>query len=422
MPVAPEEGQGLEVFFEGRKAGSLSLDPSRRFVFRYDPRFLSSRDARPLSVSLPLRPEPFPDDASRPFFANLLPESGVRRAIARQLGVSDENDFALLEALGGECAGAVSLWPPGERAPEEEQGGYREVSRGEIAVLVAALPRRPLLRARAGMRLSLAGAQDKLPVLLEGGRIFVPEGGASSSHILKPAIPGLEGTVENEAFCMLLAARAGLSVPGVAVLSLPPPVLVVERYDRQRRAGRLARVHQEDFCQALGLLPSEKYESEGGPGLVRCFELIARHSSRSLLDRKALIRWVIFDALIENADGHAKNLSLLHAPEGIRLAPFYDVLCTAVYAELSRKLAMKVGGENRPDWIQKRHWERFAAEIGVKPGLVLGYCRDLARRLPGLTSAVRAELDLGLGATETIAKVSARLEKACRRMEARLEG
>jgi serine/threonine-protein kinase HipA len=334
-----------------------------------------------LSHALPLRPEAFAPDQARPFFTNLLPESNVRRLITEKLHISEKNDYALLEAIGGDCAGAFSLWPEGRKPPTKE--GRRPIRQGELGAWLSNIPQRPLIQAAEGLRLSLAGAQDKLPVISEGDNLWLPEGISASTHILKPAIERLEDSVGNECFCLQLAAAVGLPVVPAKIFEKPSPYLLVERYDRLRDAsGKVRRLHQEDFCQALGVLSENKYEAEGGPSLVDCFRILAEESSHLLEDRRSLLRWIIFNVLIGNADAHAKNIAILRLPSGVRLAPFYDLLSTAVYPNLSRKMAMKIGDENRLDWIQARHWDRMAQAIEVKESLVRNYAVELAAALP----------------------------------------
>lgn len=370
----------LSIYLGDAFVGHLWLDQQRRFTFQYSANWTGNPSAIPLSISLPLRTEPFSDDAARPFFANLLPEADVRRAVARRLGISEQNDFALLEAIGGECAGAVSALPKG--IPKTSKGEYRLISEDELHELVKTLPSRPFLAGEEGVRISLAGAQNKLPVYVEADSVYLPLGDFPSSHILKPRIRDLPGTVENEAFCMALAGHEGLAVPPSAIRRRMDSLYLVERYDRKREpGGKLARLHQEDFCQALGIAPDQKYESEGGPSLSRCFSLLKEVSIRPSADQKQLLSWVVFNYLTGNADAHAKNISLLLTEQGPVLAPFYDLMCTAVYSGVTDHLAMKIGGEKRPGWIHLRHWERFAEEVGIKPKLVVETLRQMAARI-----------------------------------------
>lgn len=362
--------EGLNVYLRGDKVGRLWLDAGRRFVFAYDSDWLAGETAVPLSLRLPLRAEPYEDEHARPFFANLLPESELRRVIARKLGLSEQNDFALLVAVGGECAGAVSLLPEG--TVPTGAGSYRALNDDELNDLVDELPKRPMLAGEEGIRLSLAGAQNKLPVFFNGQQVSVPLGDAASSHILKPPIAHYPHTVENEYFCMCLAEGVGLSVPSVSLLHKRQSLYLIERYDRKHTTqGGIERVHQEDFCQALGIAPDQKYEKEGGPSLQQCFKLLRERSVLPVADVRALLDWVIFNYLIGNADAHGKNISLLLTQQGPHLAPFYDLMCTAVYPELAKKIAMKIGGDDRPGWIIERRWQSFAEEIGIAYKLVL---------------------------------------------------
>jgi serine/threonine-protein kinase HipA len=354
----------LNVYLGTDKVGRLWLDAGRRFIFQYDSDWLASEAAVPISLALPLQADAFSNDQARPFFANLLPESDLRRMIARKLGLSEQNDFALLEAVGGECAGAVSLLP--DEIPPVGEGGYRALEDDELNALIADLPKRPMLAGEEGIRLSLAGAQNKLPILFNGKQVSLPMGTAPSSHILKPPIPQYPDSVQNEYFCMELALRVGLAIPSVMILQKQQPLYLVERYDRRwLPEGELHRVHQEDFCQALNTLPDQKYEKEGGPSLQQCFTLLRDRSVLPVADVRALLQWVIFNYLIGNADAHGKNVSLLLTEQGPFLAPFYDLMSTAVYPGLAERLAMRIGGEDRPDWIIERCWRRFADDVGI---------------------------------------------------------
>ena len=369
----------LDVYFREHLVGHLWLDERRRFVFGYDAGWLKQKGAIPLSLSLPPREELYMDDTARSFFANLLPEAEIRKMIARQLGISGQNDFAMLREIGGECAGAVSVLP--EDSSPLEKPGYRELDEEELHKIITELPRRPLLVGEKGVRLSLAGAQNKLPIYMEDDKIFIATGNAPSSHILKPPIQGLDETVENEAFCMMLASRMGLSIPKLTIRQGRDRLYIIERFDRENKEGKILRLHQEDFCQALGVLPDQKYESEGGPPLAQCFALLKENSASPAVDQKALLSWVIFNFLIGNADAHAKNLAIIYTDRGPRLAPFYDLISTRAYPTLTDKFAMRIGGENRPDWIQSRHWERFSVEVNIKPRLVLQTLGEMGQNI-----------------------------------------
>lgn len=412
---ATTAGERLAVYLHDEPVGHLWLDNRGHYVFQYAPQHLAAPAAMPLSLSLPLRPEPFEDDAARPFFANLLPEAEIRRVLARRLRISAGNDFLLLKAIGGECAGAVSLLPEGQTP--REAPGYRELDEASLDRTVAALPATPLLAGERGIRLSLAGAQDKLPIYLRDVRIFLATGNAPSTHILKPPIRALTGTVHNEAFCMALAGAMGLPVAEAAIHTGIEPLLIVRRYDREWTAeGQVRRLHQEDFCQALGILPDQKYEAEGGPSLVRCLALTAQRSVRPAADLMALLRWVVFNVLVGNADAHAKNLSLLLTPPGPRLAPFYDLLCTRVYESLNDRLAMRIGGENRPAWIQPRHWLAFATEANIKPGLVMEVLTTMAGEIPAKAEATAVAIGGRYGGNDILPRILEVIGKTARKL------
>ncbi len=382
----------------------LSCDKQQRFSFQYDPEWGVREDVPPLSLSLPFQKDPYSDAKARPFFTNLLPESFVREAVAKKLGISPRNEFALLEALGGECAGAITLLEPGVAI--EKQSGYRELYPEKFHELIQEIPKKPFFAGENGIRLSLAGAQNKLPVYLEGGRVFLPKGSSASSHIIKPNIEIVEQSVRNEAFCMALAQRIGLKVPRVQVLTVPDELYVVDRYDRYRSEnGKVHRLHQEDFCQAIGFMAESKYESEGGPSLADCFSLLDRFSTHPALDRKALIDWITFNYFIHNADAHAKNLSLLLTSDEIRLAPFYDLMCTGVYEWINQKLAMKIGRENRTDWIRDRHWTRMAKDVGIGAKFVLQTVRNMAKQIVDTADQVASEQQAKWGPASIIGRI-----------------
>lgn len=370
----------LQVYWERRLVGELTQEEGT-LAFSYDRDYRSLRGAQPLSRQLPLREAEFGNAAASAFFSNLLPEGGIRRQVARQLGVSAENTFALLEGIGGDCAGAVSVLRPGE--VPLKSGRYRPISPEELARELASLPAHPFLAGDEGVRLSLAGAQNKLPLFVEQGAYFIPEGNLPSSHILKTAIERLEDTVTNEAFCMNLAGRVGLVVPEARVVDINgEKVYLIERYDRVRGpSGCVERLHQEDFCQALGVSPELKYEQEGGPGFAQCFRLVEAWSVEPTLDTLSLLRWALFNFLIGNADSHAKNLSFLYHAGSVRLAPFYDLLSTAVYERVNNKFAMKMGGQKDPRYLMAQDLAAFAKEAGIGLRTVKGQLAELSEKV-----------------------------------------
>jgi len=266
----------------------------------------------------------------------------------------------------------------------------------DLLKLLVEMPRRPMLAGDSDMRLSLAGAQDKLPVLVVGDRIGLPLFGSPSTHILKPAIEGIEGSVFNEGFCMALARAMGLDAAPSQIRRVQgQPYLLVKRYDRlpveHTPAAPTQRLHQEDFCQALGVPPELKYQNEGGPDLAKAFALLRSATRPNAPHVLKLLGSVLFNTLIGNHDAHAKNFSLLCTPQGAVLAPMYDALCTAVYPQLTDKMAMKIGGKDRFAELHARHWEQFAVSAGLSPAQVKKQVKRVAERLPQQVRLVRAE-------------------------------
>ena len=405
----------LEVWLFADRVGTLALVDGR-LSFRYAPGWLSRPDALALSASLPLQAEPFDDRTSRPFFAGLLPEGQMRRLIAQRFQVSGQNDFALLDHIGGECAGAVSFLEPGQALRTSAQGDdVQWLSDEEVVALLDELPRRPMLAGRDGLRLSLAGAQDKLPVVFDGERIGLPLDGTPSSHILKPAIHAVEDSVINEGFCMALAEAMQLKPAKAKIhVVLDRPFLLVERYDRVVIApGHRQRLHQEDFCQALGVVPEMKYQNEGGPDLTQCFDLVRRATRPSAPQVLRLFDCVIFNALIGNHDAHAKNFSLLYSGKPPVLAPLYDTLSTAVYPTLTPKMAMKIGSKYKFSEVQARHWDQFAEAAGLAKAQAKRRVLSLAKSLPASARKLQSEPGHNFAGNGVVERINALIEQRC---------
>lgn len=405
----------LEVWLFAERIGILALIEGR-LNFRYSPDWLSCPDAVPLSSALPLQAEPFDDRHARPFFAGLLPEGQLRRLIARQFQVSNQNDFALLDHIGGECAGAVTLLEPGQATSSPGQGNdIQWLSNEEIVAVLDELPHRPMLAGKKGLRLSLAGAQDKLPVVFDGVRMGLPGNGVPSSHILKPAIRTLEDTVTNEGFCLALAEAMQLKPARSQVHSVSGrPFLLVERYDRVVDArGRRQRLHQEDFCQALGVVPEMKYQNEGGPDLAQCFDLVRRVTRPGAPQILRLFDYVIFNALIGNHDAHAKNFSLLYVGDTVVLAPLYDTLSTAVYPALTPRMAMKIGSKYRFGEVQARHWEQLAEAVGLGKAQSRKRILALARSLPPVAHKLQSNPEHGFVGHAVVEHIVSLIEQRC---------
>ncbi len=352
----------LIVYLNTERVGSLEQDDSGLLQFSYNQTWLEKPDAMPLSRSLPLQSEVFPGKKARPFFAGILPEEGPREKIAEILGISDINDFAMLERIGGECAGAVSLLPEGAVPTDPKNARHRKLTEPELRQIIAELPGRPLMAGTDGLRLSLAGAQDKLPVIVHNKGICLPLDDTPSTHILKPEPDRFPGLATNEIFCMTLAQAVGLNAPDTEYRPIgKKSCILVQRYDRTTdEAGSTTRLHQEDFCQALGFPPERKYQAEGGPTLSDCISLLRDWSTAPVLDIPNFINGLIFNVLIGNADAHGKNYSLLYSGGERRLSPYYDLVSTLAWPDLSKNLAMKIGGCESVNAFTIGDWKKMA--------------------------------------------------------------
>lgn len=377
----------LDVQLFGHPIGRLTLRGPLRspedWSFTYDAAWLAAPGAIGLSLSMPLQPSPHLGARVRNWFCNLLPEGAVREAITTRLRLPGRDDFNLLAAIGGECAGAVSLLPPG---PAPSLSGEDT----DLAALLAgdggaaAGDAWSLLGVPA--RLSLAGAQDKIAVVRHSdGRLRTPDAGEPSTHIIKPESLRFVGLRDLEALGLALARAIGLPAAAATPLMLAGrPALLVERYDRTRgEDGKAQRLHQEDFCQALGYPAELKYEASGGPTLAACADLVRRHALGAT-SLQALLDWVVFNALIGNADAHGKNLALLCDKDGRRrIAPFYDLVPTLAWSArlVDRAPALRIGHAPRMDTLGAEDWRAFASACGYGQRFVLRRVATLAESL-----------------------------------------
>ena len=353
----------LDVFLHEVLAGKLIQDDSGRLSFAYDKDYLSL--ALPIvSVSMPLSDIPYGEKITRPYFSGILPDDIVRHRLARFLGVSEKNPFSLLEAIGGECAGALTLLPEGRELPEPSPKDIEVLDDQRLNEILGILKQRPLMVGMDNIRLSLAGAQDKIAVTLKGDKVCLVHGTTPTTHILKPAITDIENSVHNEVFCMRLASRVKIETPRAFIRWIgSTPYFLVERYDREITSeATVRRLHQEDFCQAMSIMPDLKYEKEGGPSIKSSLNLIDLFSESPAADKLSFIRRVIYNYIIGNADAHGKNFSFLYTSKVPRLSPAYDLMSTKVYPNLAKAMAMRIGNKYDPDKVFLRHWHSIVPD------------------------------------------------------------
>ncbi len=388
--------RALDVRCFDQLAGRL-VDEVGGLAFAYDTEWLTA-EMPPLSQSLPLDGS-FDSAAVAAFFGGLLPEGTPRELLARRLGVSVGNDFGLLATVGGDTAGAISLQRPGQ-VPSPPGNDVEWLDDRAVSTLLDELPTRPMHADEDGeYRLSLAGVQDKLPVIVgEDGRIGITKGQTPSTHILKTPIERFDDTVANEVFSLALGRALGID----AVTATPHRIdkrefLLVQRYDRRREDGAIRRLHQEDFCQALGVPTDRKYQSEGGPSLAECFALLRRATAVPAPEVLKLLDDIALSFLVGNHDAHGKNYALLYLPEAASavLAPAYDIVSTVAYHKshnLTRKMAMGIGGEYRPDYVEPRHVDRLLGDAGLGAAAARRRLRAHAAAAPAAARGVRAQL------------------------------
>jgi serine/threonine-protein kinase HipA len=402
------EAAELEVRLFDRLAGCLRRDDRGDLAFRYEKTWLEA-NLPPISQSLPIRAEPHEDRVTRAFFGNLLPEGAVRDVVAARLQVSPEDEFALLAEIGRDCAGAITIIGPNDDEPHRAPG-VDWLSEDALERAVAELPRNPLRIAPGeDIRISLAGAQDKLAVVVDGDRIGLPVGGQASTHIVKVGLEHFDSTPSNEAFCLALARELGLEAPAATVRRFGGhEVLLIERYDRSRYDGRVEREHQEDFCQALGIPARAKYEEHGGPGIADSINLLRSTTDEPAGEILRFLDAVFFNLLIGNHDAHAKNFSLLYSRSEpyVRLAPLYDLLSTAVYG-IGKSLPMKIGHERKPERVGSTAVRQLCQAAGIGPAQLRARVRALASKAPNRATSLAHSPGEGVNAQlgERIAKV-----------------
>lgn len=350
--------------------------------FQYDEKWLRDSAKFPLTPSLTLREEPHIDTGSkRPvqwFFDNLLPEEGARELIARDNSLDKDDAFSMLESVGSETAGALTLLPPGAEIPE---GGLASLPRAELNERIKKLPHAQLNN-KQHKRMSIAGAQHKMLLVIDQGEYYEPIGQTPSTHILKPEHQNPDQywcTVRNEYFCMRLAQSCGLTVPNVSIDYVPAPVYLIERFDRIGQYPRQERLHVLDGCQVLDISAQRKYRASHAGNLKKLAKL-SRQPAKTIIN---LFKWVVFNYLIGNGDAHLKNISFRYGTNDCVLMPHYDLLSTAVYENganhMHAELSQPLGGATTFGDVTIKHLLQFASEIGMPEKLAIKEVRELTR-------------------------------------------
>jgi serine/threonine-protein kinase HipA len=375
----------LDVYLNDKKVGLIEKTTTGKQRLVYDDTYVASKKSIPISLSLPATRKRHDTTSTTNFMWGLLPDNAlVLQRWGVEYGVSPNNPFGLLAAVGEDCPGAIQLLHPGLDFVGRE--GVAWITDDELKTRIRNLKADPAAARQPNDtgRISLPGAQTKTALYRTGTRWGVPKGRTPTTHILKPEpIPGLAA---NEHFTLLLMRSAGLPTAESEVLDVDGiPTFVTKRYDRfVPSSGQVRRIHQEDMCQALGIPPSKKYQADGGPGIPEIMSIL-RHSANPQADRDRFMRAQAFNMIVGNGDAHAKNYSILYAAGGAyRLSPFYDVICLD-----AKEMAMTIGGQKKIEEILPRHWEKTSQLTGYDPEKSIANVRDLVARLPGAALGVR---------------------------------
>jgi serine/threonine-protein kinase HipA len=392
----------LRILINGELVGSVAQQAGGALALTYERSWQERDDAFPISLSMPLAQRAHGDAVVRPFMEGLLPDSSdILERWARQFHVSARNPFALLTHMGEDCAGAMRFVRPDryEKVMDVDPGEVEWLTEDDIAQRL-----RDLVEHRGTGRIpddrgyfSLAGAQPKMPLFFDGTRWGVPSGRMPTTHILKPpARKELDGLDINEHLCLRLARELGFAAAESWVQTFEgQTALVVARYDRAWQGeGQVGRLHQEDACQALGVSPLRKYQSEGGPGPEHIVGLLLRESDDPETDVGAFMDALALNWVIGGTDAHAKNYSLLLSAGSVRLAPLYDLMSVLPYPRLvhsrKAKLAMRIHSEYRLWRIRRRHWEGLANHAGLDPEPLVERVAQLVTAVPGAVERAAA--------------------------------
>ena len=410
--------QKLNVYIAGQLVGFLSQhgDDSRSF------RYLDDYIGLPLSLSMPVSNRTYATREVDAYFMGLLPdEEHIRREAGRRFGVSANNPFALLAHMGLDCPGAVQVCKPGEAQLVTDSGSLVCLSEEEIAQRLSPSSGRAAdTWLREHERWSLAGAQSKFALRKEGDAWYECRGAAATTHILKPGIAGMRLEALDEFLTMRIAKACGIPCEEVDYVEFcGTPAIVALRYDRMRDDNGILRLHQEDFCQALSVMPAKKYAEDGGPSTPDILRILDK-TTQPQASGETFAAMLFFNYLTCSPDAHAKNYSLLHlAPNRCVLAPLYDVASALPYdltAGRPLRMAMSIGGENRQGMVGREQVERFADLAHLDRQRCVNLMANLSERilLHADSAANDVALSNALGAEELAERLIPKLKAHCR--------
>ncbi|MDP3267959.1 MAG: type II toxin-antitoxin system HipA family toxin [Legionella sp.] len=373
--------KSLYVFYENQRVGVFSRDENLVSSFSYDTQWQIGQNSFPLSLAMPLSNQTYNNKITLSFFENLLPEGDVRDTLERDHNV--HGSFEFLERFGQDCAGAVIITANEAFSYKPDSARMKKINIDEIYEAIR--KKKSIAEVVSQMEpgyLSLAGAQDKFAAILKEGNIFLPTHGAPTTHIIKTPIlrHGIKESVYNEFYCMELARAIGLDVAPCDILEGTYPLFITERYDRIKdKQDVVHRLHQQDFCQAQGVISETKYEFKGGPSIKKNYELLLNHvtATKRIHALQEFLSWVCFNLLIGNNDSHSKNISLLLINNKNELAPFYDLLCTSIYENLHKDFSFRIGDRYNFAQMGLNQFTLLEEELGIKKGSFTQRMKDI---------------------------------------------
>lgn len=380
----------LAVLLNNDILGDIAEIENRRLLLTYAPAFREVESPTPLSVSMPVQVSQHTDRVVKPWLWNLLPDNErVIERWAAHYGVSKSSPFSLLGTpIGHDCPGAVRFIQRTElEATLRGKGDVEWLTEAEVAQIIRDLKRDSAswLGTRFRGQFSLAGAQAKTALLFENDRWGRPSGAIATSHILKPAVAGLEDQDLNEHLCLTAAKDAGMICVRSRLMQFEDQTaIVLDRYDREIVDGGTVRIHQEDLCQALSVPPSRKYQSEGGPGprdIVRLLRAVMEPTAAEVAVRR-FAEALAWNWIVGGTDAHAKNYSLLLSGPLVRLAPLYDIASALPYMhEREGRMAMKVG-KDYDLYNYRNPWPDAAADLRLDVEWLIPRVIELATVAP----------------------------------------
>ncbi|MEO7999104.1 MAG: HipA domain-containing protein [Gemmatimonadaceae bacterium] len=422
----------IDVYKHGNCVGTLQCDDQGRVQFTYNEATHGHAELA-ISLRMPVRHAAYEDRIALPFFENLLPEGDIRRVIAFATKRAPGDVVGLLGVVGGECAGAISLWPQGLAPQEIPQ--YRNCTTSEVeAALGDAKDVSTLMRVLQDARMSMSGAQDKLvlyrrpPIGHLPGRSTaeyrLPVAGSPTSVLVKRDRGNFPGLVHNEVAAMSLMQAASVPVAAHTVSELASDLYETARFDRQMHDdGTVTRLHAEDGCQITGHVSQNKYGETGGPSYTDLMTQLNRYSADALADGEVLFRWAVANLAIGNRDAHAKNISVLHLPTGaIRLAPAYDVLCTLVYPALDTKLPLYFGGKRTMAELSPHAIKVAAREFKATPARLFDIAEHVVNEIENALPSVLHETEVMAGSHQVLQHMDSAIRNECTGLRGALFG